>query len=478
MDGDEVRRGGPTAHVTLGRAFGGAHVGAALAVLAGDSASAEAHRVVAELAAPAEIRVRDVAVIFVRMHGEVVLGQAIDLTLGADDEAAVERMHDLKTGSYTVRGPVARAALADASADLRAALDAWARPLGVAFQLRDDLRAFGEPSQTGKPVGSDLRAKKRTALIAAAHRLARGDDARELERRCSRPRRPSATRRSSEGSRSSSGAARARRSSAPSTAISSPPTPPWRRPSSAPGRALLGDCATAGREEQLMARASAKVILFGEHAVVYGRLAVAAALDRGAQATATLGAARSVLELEPWQRVSYADDADDEVGRAYAAVLEVRRARGGAHAGVGRRAGGWLRLLGGHRRLGRARDRHARGEALDDAEVARRATAWERVFHGNPSGVDGVAIAARGGVIAFKKGEPPRPLHPTFEVPIAVAFTGECRRPVPRSITWRGCSRGDRRWSSGASTASTRSPTRAPARLRAAPGTSSGGSWI
>lgn len=182
MDGDEVRRGGPTAHVTLGRAFGGAHVGAALAVLAGDLASAEAHRVVAELAAPAEI-VRDVAVIFVRMHGEVVLGQAIDLTLGADDEAAVERMHDLKTGSYTVRGPVALgAALADASADLRAALDAWARPLGVAFQLRDDLLgAFGEPSQTGKPVGSDLRAKKRTALIAAAHRLARGDDARELE---------------------------------------------------------------------------------------------------------------------------------------------------------------------------------------------------------------------------------------------------------------------------------------------------------
>lgn len=176
-----------------------------------------------------------------------------------------------------------------------------------------------------------------------------------------------------------------------------------------------------------MARASAKVILFGEHAVVYGRLAVAAALDRGAQATATLGAARSVLELEPWQRVSYADDADDEVGRAYAAVLEasgVREAvRTQASVDVPGGAG-----LGCSAAIGVSVVRaiaDARGEALDDAEVARRATAWERVFHGNPSGVD-VAIAARGGVIAFKKGEPPRPLHPTFEVPIAVAFTGEC----------------------------------------------------
>jgi geranylgeranyl diphosphate synthase type I len=184
MDGDAVRRGGPTAHVTLARTHGDAHLGAALAVLAGDLACAEAHRIVAELAEPevAPALARDVASLFARMHGEVVLGQAIDLTLAADDDAAVERMHDLKTGSYTVRGPIALgAALAGASADVRATLDAWARPVGVAFQLRDDLLgAFGEPAQTGKPVGSDLRAHKRTALVAAARRLARGDDARTL----------------------------------------------------------------------------------------------------------------------------------------------------------------------------------------------------------------------------------------------------------------------------------------------------------
>src|SRR5262249_16844200 len=42
-------------------------------------------------------------------------------------------------------------------------------PLGVAFQLRDDvLGVFGDPAATGKPAGDDLREGKRTYLIATA----------------------------------------------------------------------------------------------------------------------------------------------------------------------------------------------------------------------------------------------------------------------------------------------------------------------
>jgi geranylgeranyl diphosphate synthase type I len=78
-------------------------------------------------------------------------------------------MHDLKTGSYTVRGPLAIGAiLAGATPEQRAALDRFASPLGVAFQLRDDLLGtFGDPKTTGKPAGNDLRRGKRTALVAA-----------------------------------------------------------------------------------------------------------------------------------------------------------------------------------------------------------------------------------------------------------------------------------------------------------------------
>jgi geranylgeranyl diphosphate synthase type I len=49
------------------------------------------------------------------------------------------------------------------------ALRAFGLPLGIAYQLRDDiLGVFGDPAVTGKPAGDDLREGKRTVLIALA----------------------------------------------------------------------------------------------------------------------------------------------------------------------------------------------------------------------------------------------------------------------------------------------------------------------
>ena len=168
MDGDDTRRGGPSVHVQLAAHHDDAQLGAASAILAGDLACALAHRILLEADAPADV-VRAASAAFARVHEEVVLGQAIDLTLAAADRAAVERMHALKTGSYTVRGPLeVGAVIARGSSDAHAALDRYARPLGVAFQLRDDLLgAFGDASATGKPVGGDVRSRKRTALGSA-----------------------------------------------------------------------------------------------------------------------------------------------------------------------------------------------------------------------------------------------------------------------------------------------------------------------
>ena len=84
--------------------------------------------------------------------------------------AQLDDVYRLKTGSYTVLGPLELgAALCDVSAELRAAFEEFAVPLGIAFQLRDDLLgAFAAPAQTGKPRGSDLIAGKRTLLLQAA----------------------------------------------------------------------------------------------------------------------------------------------------------------------------------------------------------------------------------------------------------------------------------------------------------------------
>lgn len=173
MDDDDVRRGGPTVHVMLTKALGSAKLGAASAILAGDFAAALAQE--AMVGAPV-----NVLALFARIQQDAVYGQQLDLLARAED---IERVHALKTGSYTVEGPVALGAeQAGASAACRAAIHAFAMPIGVAFQLRDDLLGtFGTPQETGKPAGNDLRAGKRTALVAEALPLLDADGRRSFD---------------------------------------------------------------------------------------------------------------------------------------------------------------------------------------------------------------------------------------------------------------------------------------------------------
>lgn len=173
MDDDPIRRGGPSVHVLLAEAFGGAHLGACTAILAGDLMGALVHKLIADLDLPTARR-REVNAVWASMEHEVILGQCLDVTQSRD----VARIHRLKTGSYTVRGPLRLgAAVAAAAEPARASLMRYAEPLGLAFQLRDDvLGVFGSERETGKPVGNDLREGKQTALVqhATAHLDAAG----------------------------------------------------------------------------------------------------------------------------------------------------------------------------------------------------------------------------------------------------------------------------------------------------------------
>ena len=85
------------------------------------------------------------------------------------------RVASLKSARYSIQQPLAiGAALAGADDAQQAALAAFGHPVGMAFQLRDDvLGVFGDEAVTGKPSGDDLREGKRTVLIAyARERLA------------------------------------------------------------------------------------------------------------------------------------------------------------------------------------------------------------------------------------------------------------------------------------------------------------------
>ena len=163
MDNDDVRRGGPSVHASLRKAFGDQHAGDACAVLAGDYAQGLALDLMTQARVPP---VRMVAAVreLASMLTDVVTGQILDVRMAG----AVETIHRLKTSSYTTRAPLALGAiLAGADASVVAGLRAAGEPMGVAFQLQDDLLGtFGDPKKTGKSARSDLKQGKRTAIIA------------------------------------------------------------------------------------------------------------------------------------------------------------------------------------------------------------------------------------------------------------------------------------------------------------------------
>jgi geranylgeranyl diphosphate synthase, type I len=165
MDQDEERRGGPSLHCKLRASLGDRHLGDSLAVLAGDLASGYAWELLSRAPFP-ERRVHEAFTVYGAMHQEVVFGQQLDL-MGYPE---VEAMYRLKSGSYTVRGPLRLGALlADADEGRLTELARFSEPLGIAFQLRDDLLSvFGTNQTQGKRKGGDLRAGKNTLLVAEA----------------------------------------------------------------------------------------------------------------------------------------------------------------------------------------------------------------------------------------------------------------------------------------------------------------------
>lgn len=167
MDDDDVRRGGPSVHALLRGTFGDRRAGDSCAILAGDYAQGLALDVMSRARVPAARLVAAMRELGAMLTA-VVTGQILDVRGNAKTPAEVETIHRLKTSSYTTRSPLALGAiLAGADAPLCDALREIGDPMGIAFQLQDDLLGtFGDPKKTGKSARGDLREGKRTALVA------------------------------------------------------------------------------------------------------------------------------------------------------------------------------------------------------------------------------------------------------------------------------------------------------------------------
>jgi len=153
--------------------------------------------------------------------------------------------------------------------------------------------------------------------------------------------------------------------------------------------------------------ACGKVILLGEHAVVYGVPALAVGIDRGARATATpLSTGPCRLRIRRWNIAVRENEDGHDLARAFRALLDAVREDRPTLAPLSVEVEADLPPGGGlgcSAAMGVAIARAIDPAVTDDA-LQERAMAWERVFHGNPSGVD-AAMSARGGCAFFRKGE-------------------------------------------------------------------------
>lgn len=186
MDGSDSRRGQPTVHRSIeaihrGQQWSGdpAKFGEAGAILLGDLGHVMADTLVAEL--PIDVRHE-----WNLLRIEVNVGQYLDV-LGAamrsTDPNLTRAITVYKSARYSVVRPLRLGALLAGRGDLADQLERFGEPLGVAFQLRDDiLGVFGDPEVTGKPVGDDLREAKATELLAVAHERATPTQSRVLEK--------------------------------------------------------------------------------------------------------------------------------------------------------------------------------------------------------------------------------------------------------------------------------------------------------
>ncbi|MEM4424718.1 MAG: polyprenyl synthetase family protein [Candidatus Nezhaarchaeales archaeon] len=195
MDRDEVRRNRPTVWRVFrdlhSETYGhedAIHYGYSMAIIAGDLSSAYAIQALVRSGFEYDVVLEAVDVMqsIIEKTGH---GQILDMTLEKEPlsmvrEEDVLEVHKLKTAIYTIDGPLRiGGVLARADRELIDVYSKYAIPVGIAFQLQDDiLGVFGDEKVVGKPVDSDIKEGKRTLLVIKAWERATPEQRRILEK--------------------------------------------------------------------------------------------------------------------------------------------------------------------------------------------------------------------------------------------------------------------------------------------------------
>lgn len=181
IDRDEFRRGKPTIHCKyqalykkISKDF--EHLGISAGIVAGDVTSSFGYEILAKSRFPQPLKIKAINRLN-QMLTDVFSGEVLDVFLGIEKKLSqneIFKILEYKTAKYTIEGPLHLGAiLAGGNKKVLKKLSDYAIPLGIAFQIQDDiLGTFGDEKKLGKPVGSDLKEGKQTLLILKARKLA------------------------------------------------------------------------------------------------------------------------------------------------------------------------------------------------------------------------------------------------------------------------------------------------------------------
>jgi len=180
MDDDSLRRGGETIHETYRKTakkkyharINARQFGSSIAMCAGNIASAMSYEIISKLKCD-EKNINRALQLLSDIYILENYGQSLDLFSQVREKIThddVTKVQELKTVPYTFDGPVKIGAILAGADDSKIKkLESYTLPLGIAFQIQDDiLGIFGSTEKTGKPITSDLKEGKKTLLILDA----------------------------------------------------------------------------------------------------------------------------------------------------------------------------------------------------------------------------------------------------------------------------------------------------------------------
>ncbi len=154
MDKADIRRGQPTVHKKYSEPT---------AILSGDVLNVYAYQLLNDLESENKKAIID---LFNKTAIEVCEGQQMDMDFEERTEVSIDeylKMISLKTSVLLACSLELGALLNKSSAEDASALYEFGKNVGIAFQLKDDyLDAYGEQAHTGKKVGGDILANKKT----------------------------------------------------------------------------------------------------------------------------------------------------------------------------------------------------------------------------------------------------------------------------------------------------------------------------